>query len=166
MEEATTQLHRIVSTIQNELTHSSRAHVLEESLSSAVTCLARFQHAWSLVAWPETRHRGWSECCGIAKPHSTDRAVVLTACVELGCGRWSSTSCLFSSDEACSALVERRPGVKRCEVMNVVIITLGEGNVKHSRFLVHHVWSMCAQAAPSDGRVPGRRLVRISVLPS
>ena len=60
------RLHRIVSTIQNELTHSSRAHMLEESLSSAVTCSARFQHAWSFGVWPEALHRGWSECCGIA----------------------------------------------------------------------------------------------------
>ncbi len=52
MEEARTRLHRIVSTMQNELTHSSRAHVLEESLSSAVTCSARFQHAWSTEDGP------------------------------------------------------------------------------------------------------------------
>ena len=37
------------------------------------------------------------------------RAVVLTACVELGCGRWSSTSCLFSSEEACSPLLSADP---------------------------------------------------------
>ena len=104
-------MHRIVSTIQNELTHSSRAHVLEESLSSAVTCSARFQHAWSIEAWPETLHRGWSECCGIAKTalDPSLRAVVLTACVELGCGRWSSTSCLCSSDEARSPLLSADP---------------------------------------------------------
>ena len=64
MEEATTQLHRIVPTIQNELTHSSRAHVLEKTLSFALalTCSFRFQHAWSIEAWPEALHRGWSEC--------------------------------------------------------------------------------------------------------
>ncbi len=50
------------------------------------------------------------------------------------------------------------------EVTNLTI-TLLEGNVKHSR-LVHHVWSLCAQAAPLDGRVSGRQLVRICELPS
>ena len=53
VEEATTRLQSIVSMIQDELTHSSRAHVLEESLPFAVRCSARFQHAWSIEAWPE-----------------------------------------------------------------------------------------------------------------
>ena len=47
----------------------------------------------------------------------------------------------------------------------VIIYTLGEGNVKHSHRFVHHVEPLCDQAAPSDGRVSGRQLVRISVLP-
>ena len=68
------------------------------------------------------------------------------------------------------SLVERgRPGTlnSRREVLNVVIIyTLGEGNVKHSHRFVHHVGPLCDQAAPSDGRVSGRQLVRIRLLPS
>jgi hypothetical protein len=68
------------------------------------------------------------------------------------------------------SFVERRPGLgvyaaSFPEVTMNLAITLGEGNVKHSR-LVHHVWSMCAQAAPLDGRASGRQLVRTSVLPS
>ena len=52
MEEATTQLHRIVSTIQNELTHSSRPHVRRACRSQCQMCSARFQPAWSIEAWP------------------------------------------------------------------------------------------------------------------
>jgi hypothetical protein len=46
---------------------TSRAHALEKTLSFALalTCSFRFQHAWSIEAWPEALHRGWSECCRI-----------------------------------------------------------------------------------------------------
>jgi hypothetical protein len=42
-----------------------------------------------------------------ARTRQIPRAVVRT--VELGCSRWSSTSFLFSSDEACSPLLSADP---------------------------------------------------------
>jgi hypothetical protein len=58
-------------------------------------------------------HRGWSECCGIANPHSTGRYgqwYAPLASTELGCGRWSSTSCLFTNDRH---LLRAQPAIPR-----------------------------------------------------